>query len=333
MHRRSFVAATLAFLAAPAVVEAQPAAKVGRLGYLTSNEPAAVVAGRSTSQPHLNRAFLEGLEEIGYVEGQNLTVERRFAGGKIERLSDLAADLVRLPVDAIVVLGPAALAATKRATPIIPIVAIDFESDPVEDGFVASFARPGRNITGLFLDQADLSGKWLELLKEVLPGLAQVAALWDSATPPHQLKATEMGARALAMKLQRLEIRGVSDFESAFAAAANKGAQAVVILSSPVMSRHGARLADLATARRLPTISLFRENATAGCLMAYGPNQADLFHRLGALAGKILKGARPGDIPVERPTRFDLVINIRTAKLLGLTIPQSLLLRADEIIQ
>ena len=232
----------------------------------------------------------------------------------------------------IIALGPAAVEAAKARTATVPIVASDLESDPVAAGFVASLARPGGNITGTFLDQAEISGKWLELLKTAIPKLSRVAVLWDSTTPSHQLRALEMGTPALAVTLQTLAVRGPEDFQGAFTAAARQHAQGVVMLSSPSVLRSGARLADLAATRRLPTISMFRQNAVAGCLMSYGPSLTDRYRRIGSFAARILKGARPADLPIERPTTFELVINLKTAKALGLTIPPSLLARADQII-
>jgi putative ABC transport system substrate-binding protein len=241
--------------------------------------------------------------------------------------------LVERRVDVIVTPGPSAIDAAKSVTGTVPIVAIDFESDPVAARYAASFAKPGGNITGVFLDHAELSGKWLDLLKEAVPKLGRVAVLWDTSTPTHQLNAIKVAAKVLALKIDTLEVRRLNDFEGAFGAAAKMRAQGVVILSSPLLSRHGPELAAAAIAKRLPTISLFREHATGGCLMSYGPSLADGYRRLGSLAGRILKGAKPADLPIEQPTKFELVINLKTAKALGLTIPPSLLARADQVIE
>jgi putative ABC transport system substrate-binding protein len=218
-------------------------------------------------------------------------------------------------------------------TATVPIVAIDLETDPVAAGYVTSLARPGGNVTGVFLDQAELSGKWLDLIREAVPGLSRVAVLRDAATPLHQLHAIQAAAKKLAVNPQTLEIRRVQEIEGAFARAASSRAQAVVMLSSPLVSRHGAELAAAATARRLPTISMFRENVAAGCLMGYGPSLADAWRRLGSFAGRVLKGAKAAEMPVERPDRFEFVVNLKTAKTLGLTLPPSLLLRADQTIE
>ena len=282
---------------------------------------------------HVLQALRDGLAEFGYVEKQNVAIEYRWAEERTERLAALVAELVERRVDVIVIPGPSAIDAAKSVTGTVPIVAIDFESDPVAARYAASFAKPGGNITGVFLDHAELSGKWLDLLKEAVPKLGRVAVVWDTSTPTYQLNAIKVAAKVLALKIDTLEVRRLNDFEGAFGAAAKMRAQGVVILSSPLLSRHGPELAAAAIAKRLPTISLFREHATGGCLMSYGPSLADGYRRLGSLAGRILKGAKPADLPIEQPTKFELVINLKTAKALGLTIPPSLLGRADEVIQ
>jgi putative tryptophan/tyrosine transport system substrate-binding protein len=318
-------------LAVAARAVAQPAAdKILRIGWLAPwrrVESGPVAAARL-------RAFREGLEQLGYAEGRNVAVEYRFADDRVERLPKLAAELVDLRVDLIVAVGPTALRAAKSVTSTIPIVAVDLETDPVAAGFVRSLGRPGSNITGLFLDQADMTGKLVQLVKEVLPGATRVAVMWDSATPSFQLKAIERASRNLGVATQTLSVHDPNDFEGAFASAAREGANAVVLLSSPLLApRYGALLSSLALAKRLPTISLFDENAREGCLMSYGPSIGDMFGSLGAFAGKVLNGAKPESTPIERPTRFTLVINLNTAKALHITIPKSLLLRADEVIQ
>ena len=282
---------------------------------------------------HVLQALRDGLAEFGYVEKQNVAIEYRWAEERTERLAALVAELVERRVDVIVIPGPSAIDAAKSVTGTVPIVAIDFESDPVAARYAASFAKPGGNITGVFLDHAELSGKWLDLLKEAVPKLGRVAVFWDTSTPTLQLNAIKVAAKVLALKIDTLEVRRPSDFEGAFGAASKIRAQGVVILSSPLLSRHGPELAAAAIAKRLPTISLFRENATGGCLMSYGPSLADGYRRLGSLAGRILKGAKPADLPIEQPTKFELVINLKTAKALGLTIPPSLLARTDQVIE
>ena len=282
---------------------------------------------------HVLQALRDGLAEFGYVEKQNVAIEYRWAEERTERLAALVAELVERRVDVIVTPGPSAIDAAKSVTGTVPIVAIDFESDPVAARYAASFAKPGGNITGVFLDHAELGGKWLDLLKEAVPKLGRVAVVWDTSTPTYQLNAIKVAAKVLALKIDTLEVRRLNDFEGAFGAAAKMRAQGVVILSSPLLSRHGPELAAAAIAKRLPTISLFREHATGGCLMSYGPSLADGYRRLGSLAGRILKGAKPAELPIEQPTKFELVINLRTAKALGLAIPPSLLGRADQVIE
>jgi putative ABC transport system substrate-binding protein len=321
----------LTLLAAPLAVEAQPVGgPPSRIGYLSSGLGSQLTGNSVTAQ--LLKQWREGLGEFGYL-GRNLAIEYRVAEGRVNRLPELAAELVRLRVEEIVAIGPAALTAAQNATTTLPIVAIDYETDPVAAGFAASLAHPGGNVTGIFLDQADLSGKWLELLKEGVPAISRAVALWDPATPPYQVRAVEAASKTLRIRLQTITIRGIDDFERAFAAAAQGHAEAIVILSSPLVGRHPEELANLAARSRLPTISMFVELARAGGLFAYGPNQAELYRRLGGLAGRVLKGTRPSELPIERPVTFLLTVNLKTAKALGLTIPQSVLLRADEVIQ
>jgi putative tryptophan/tyrosine transport system substrate-binding protein len=306
-------------------------AKPARIGYLSGGTSAGVASGGTAE--HIVKAWRETLGEMGYAEGRNLAIESRFAEGDVERLPALAGELIRKGIDVIVAIGPAPLKAARAATSSVPIVAIDLETDPVAAGLVSSLARPGGNVTGLFLDQPELAGKWLELLRDAVPNVSRAGAVWDSTTPRDQLQAIEKAARSLGVRLQPLSIRDPADLEPAFAAAARGRAQGVVILSSPMMTRYGRRFAELAIERHLPTISLFRELAVAGCLIAYGPSQVQMFRRLGVVTGRVLKGARPADVPIERPARFDLVLNLGTAKALGLRLPPSLLARADEVIE
>jgi putative tryptophan/tyrosine transport system substrate-binding protein len=321
----------LALLIPPAAVEAQPEMKVARVSYL-SDIPASLHAAGS-SRAHLLGEFREGLRDAGYIEKKNLAIDYRFAEGEVDRLPDLAAGLVAQRVDVIVAAGTPSLKAARGASASIPIVALDLQIDPVADGFVASLARPAGNVTGLFLDQPELAGKWLEILKDTIPNISRAAVVWDSTTPRHQLRAVEAAAKTLGVTLQTLPVRTPSDFERVFLAASNGRAQAVVILPSPMVASHGPRIAGLAAAKRLPTISAFSQLAKDGGLMAYGPSLADLYRRLGALAGRVLSGTRPSDLPVERPSRFELIINLKTARALGLALPRSLLVRADQIIE
>ena len=313
----------LGILVAPLVAVAQRTTSIPRIGVL----------GMGPSPRPYWEGFLHGLQDLGYVVGQTLTIEERFAAGDAERFPALAAELVRLPVAVIFARGPAALQAAKQATDTIPIVAIDLESDPVQRGYAASLARPGGTVTGVFLDAPGLVGKWLELLKESIPQLARVTVLWDPTTGPVQPEAAQAAARLLALELHMLEVREASEFDTAVVAATRARADALLVLGSPLMSRNSQRLADLAATSRLPALSPFRAFAEAGGLMAYGPSQPEMYQRCGVQVGKILQGAKPGDLPIERPGRFELVFNLKTAKALGLTIPPTFFFQADEVIQ
>jgi putative ABC transport system substrate-binding protein len=331
IDRRTFVGAVAgALLASPFTAEAQLAAKIARIGYLNVNA--------ASANPRLFEAFRQGLRDLGYVEGRNLLIEFRSAEGKSERLQVLAAELVTLRVDVFVTGGGtlAALAA-QRATGSIPIV-FNSVGDPVASGLVASLARPGANITGLSLLFPELVGKCLELLKQAVPGVGRVAVLFQPGAVPERserdiLKGAEVAAQALGVRLQTVEARGPADLDRAFADMVRARADALTVLSTPMFLSERRRLADLAAARRLPTVFSFREYVEAGGLMSYGPDVADMSRRSATYVDRILKGAKPGDLPVEQPTKFELVINLKAAKDLGLTIPQSVLARADEVIQ
>ncbi len=327
--RRKFLG-TLAsgLFAAPLAAEAQQAAKVPRIGFLLPNLAAS---------PHLLEAFRQGLRDLGYVEGRNLLIEYRDAEGKPERLPALAAELVALKVDVILApTTPTALAA-KQATRTIPIV-FAAATDAVTDGLVTSLARPGGNVTGLSsLVGPELYGKRLELLKQAVPGVSRVAFLWQPGgqgerTEKDILKGADVAARALGVRLQFVEARGPEDFDRVFSEMTRARAGALTVLGSPMFFVERRRLVDLAAKNRLPAVYPFREFADAGGLMSYGPNAADLLRRAATYVDKILKGAKPADLPVEQPTKFELVINLKTAKALGLTIPPSVLGRADEVI-
>jgi len=290
------------------------------------------------ADPHVHEAFRQGLRDLGYVEGRNVVIEYRDAEGKLERLPALAAELVALKVDVIVTGGgtPTALAA-KQATRTVPIVFIAV-GDPVTSGLVTSLARPGGNVTGLTSLAPELVGKWLELLTQAVPGVSRVAFLWQPGvigerTEKDMLKAADVAARALGVRLQFVEARGPADIDRAFSDMTRTRAGALTVLPYAMFNSERRRLVDLAAKNRLPTVYSFREYVDAGGLMAYGPNLADLIRRAATYVDKILKGAKPADLPVEQPTKFELVINLKTAKALGLTIPPSLLGRADEVIQ
>ncbi len=316
----------LAVLWAAAVAEAQQAAKTARIGVL-----------RPAPDDQVFRQYFEGfrqaLREGGYVEGKTLVFEYRVRPGSPDQLLALADALVRLKVDIIVAISAAGLNAAAKATTSIPIVAVDLETDPIAAGFVVMLAQPGGNITGVFLDFPEMSGKWLELLKEAVPKVSRVAVLWDPATGPVQVKAAEAAARSLRLQLRPLEARSPDDFEGAFRAAAKERARAMLVLSSPVFNSARKQIADLAAKHRLPAIMPFPGFADDGGLMAFGPDLLSLYRQGGTIAVKILKGAKPGDIPVEGPTRFHFAVNLRTAKALGLKLPQSILVRADQMIQ
>jgi len=310
-------------LAAPLAAIAQPAAKTPRIGVL----------GVTPANAMLAEAFKRGLGEFGYTDGRNVVIEYRDSGGSPEGLPQVGVDLARASVDVILARGAGAVSAAKQATSVIPIVAVDLESDPVATGFVRTLAQPGGNITGVFLDLPELSGKQLQLLKEVIRSVSRVAIVGDPALNATQFRATEAAARALTIEPQLLEVRATQDFDPAMQAAVKRRVNAVLLLSSPLVFNQRAELGALAVKRRLPAVSMFVEFAEAGGLMAYGPSLREAFQRCGAYAGRILQGAKPAEMPVERPTKFDLVVNLKTAKALGVTIPRPVLARADRTVE
>jgi len=316
---------TLATLA----VGAQSAGKVWRIGIL-SNVPLTDPEGA-----RLWGAFIQGLRDLGYVEGQNITIEHRSSEGKFERLPDLAAELVRLKVDVIVTPALHNALAAKQATRTIPIVMAS-SGDPVGSGLVASLARPGGNVTGLSALGFEIVGKQLELLKEIVPRVSRVAVLGNPTSQevyPLWLGQVKVAARSLGVQLQILEARGPDDFEKAFAAMTRERAGALFVLGDGMFLLHRTRIAELAAKHRLPAMYPVRGFVDAGGLIVYGPSPRDNFRRAATYVDRILKGAKPADLPVEQPTKFELVINLKTATALGLTIPQSLLIRADQVIE
>ncbi|TMA83866.1 MAG: ABC transporter substrate-binding protein [Deltaproteobacteria bacterium] len=317
---------TTVFLAIASLAQTQQPTKVPRIGYLGAASPSA------TSERI--EAFRRGLRELGYVEGKNIVIERRSAEGKSDRLPALAVELVRLKVDVIVTGGSAATRPAKEATSTIPIVMAP-DSDPVGNGFVASLARPGGNITGLATLAPELSGKRLELLKEVVPRLSRVAVLGSSTEPANaqSLKETELAAGAFGVKLQYLGILGSKDIETAFGAASKARADAVLVLGGAVLNSHRTQIADLAVKSRLPAIYHRQEFVEDGGLMSYDANPNDLARRAATYVDKILKGAKPADLPVEQPTKFEFIINLKAAKQIGLTIPPNLLARVDKVFK
>ena len=326
MNRRETAIALAALGALPFSLEAQQAARAARIGYLASN-----LAGG----PHQREAFRQGLRDLGYVEGRNLVVEYRDAERKLERLPTLAAELVALKVDLIVAPTTLAARAAKQATETISIVFATV-ADPVASGLVTSLARPGGNVTGLSSLAPELVGKRLEQLKQAVPGVSQVAVLWEPGglgerTERDMLKAADVTALALGVRLQVVEARGPADFDRAFSEMTRARTGALAVLPSNMFGNERRRLLDLAAKDRLPAVYDRREFVDAGGLMAYGANVADLYRRAATYVDKILKGAKPADLPVEQPTKFELVINLKTARALGLTIPPSLLQLAEVI--
>ena len=336
MDRRRFLLTSFAgALAAPLAAEAQQAGKVYRIGYLSPSSPSDPERLASPFGERGLAAFQQGLRELGYVEGKNIAIEKRWAEGKFERLPDLAAELVRLKVDIIVSVVTQASLAAKNATRTIPIVMVA-PGDPLGSGLVANLARPGGNVTGPSSMYSDLVVKQLEVLKEIVPGLSRVAVLWNPANAAWQaqmLKATDVAATALRLQVQLVEARGPDELEGAFAGMARERASALLVAVDVIFALHARRIADLAAKRHLPAMYGSSEHVEAGGLISYAPDIPDVFRRAATYVDKILKGAKPSDMPVEQPTKLLLVINVKTAKVLGLTIPPSLLLRADQVIE
>jgi len=320
----------LALVAAPLAAEGQPAGKIARVGFLVNNAPT-----HSPGVARLWDSIWQGLREHGWVEGQNLVIESRFSEGRFERFPGFAAELVRLNVDVIVASSPPAIRAAKEATATIPIVMVGV-GDPVALGFVTSLARPGGNITGLTMSPGEgFAAKRLQLLKEAVPGISRLATLINPAQPDHRPLSRELqvAAEALKLKLQILEVRTADELESAFEAAAREQANGLYLLGDPMFFRHRTRVLELAAKNRLPASYPFREMVEEGGLMSYGVDHFEHYRRAGAYIDKIIKGAKPADLPVEQPTKFELLINLKTAKALGLTIPPALLFRADHVIE
>jgi putative ABC transport system substrate-binding protein len=317
-------AVVLGILAAPFISDAQRPTTVPRIGYLTP-----------ISHPAREELFRQELRRLGYTEGQNLVIEYRSANGSFARLPDLAAELVGLKVDVIVAVVTQAALAAKKATGTVPIVMVGV-SDPVGAGLVASLARPGGNVTGTSAVAADVVGKQIELLQEMLPKASRISALWNPANPvfqKQQLGEAKAAASKLRIQLQFVEARTGADLDRAFAAIAKQRADALAVLGDPVFTSHAGRIADLAARHRLPTVGGTAEQADAGILMTYGPSYSEAHQRAVGFVDRILKGASPADLPVERSTKFELVVNTRAARALGLTIPQSLVVRADRVLE
>ena len=316
----------LSLLTAPRTSQAQHATHVPRLGLL--------MPGSATGYVSRLEAFRHGLRDLGYVEGQNIMLESRSAEGRFERLPDLAAELIHLKVDVLVTSGSQPVQALQHATSTIPIVGVVL-ADPIGTGFAASFARPGGNITGLAFHNTDLSTKRLALLKEAIPGVTRIAVLWDSHNPASAsaVRATQEAARSLGVQLLLLEVQGPEDFASAFDAAHQGHAQALLQVGSPLFSTHSKTLLDLVAKSQLPATCETRVFVVEGCLMAYGPSVAEMWRRAATYVDKILQGVKPAELPMEQPMKFELVLHLKSAKALGITMPPSLLLLADEVIQ
>jgi putative ABC transport system substrate-binding protein len=326
MNRREFTALVAsAALARSRPAQAQAARKVPIVGFLHPGTP-------DSGSPVFD-ALGQGLHDAGYVEGETIKIEARWAQGRPDVLPQLTRDLVQLRADILVPTARASIEAARAATTELPIVANDLESDPVASGYVHSLSHPGGNLTGLFLDAPTLCGKWLQQIGEIIPNLKKIAVLWDATTGVYQLDAIKAAAATTSIHLVVMEFRDNAGLEPALETGLKQGPQAVVQLGSPLIRQAGARTGALLSARQIPGISQFRTFPDGGGLMSYGPDLINLYRRIGPIVGKILHGARPADLPIERPTKFELVVNIKAAKALGVTLPGTLLATADEVIE
>ncbi len=328
MNRRYTIAGLVALGAAPLISRAQPAkpGRSWRIGVLRPGPDDAV--WRENFAP-----FRQAMRENGFIEGTNLSFECRVRPGTAEELLENARDLVRAKVDAIVAIAPAGVGAAAKATTSIPILANDMETDPVAQKLAVSLARPGGNVTGTFLDFPELGGKWLQMIREVVPKLSRAGVLLDPAGGPYLLDGAEAAGRAFNVKMLRAQARSQADIAGAIAATVAQKAEVLLVFSSPMIFSARAEIAQLALKHRLPTIMPFPGFADAGGLMAYGPHLPSMFRETGLMMAKVLQGALPRDTPIQRPTRFEMVVNLKTAKQLGVSFPQSLLLRADRVIE
>jgi putative tryptophan/tyrosine transport system substrate-binding protein len=326
MRRRAFIAGIGAALVSPLTARAQ-SRRVAQIGFL--------YPGLSSTTGWRIAALREGLHSVNYADAGRVKIQVRASEGDPSKLAALAAELVEGKVDLIVPAGPSAVRAVKAATSSIPVVAIDLESDPVASGFAASLARPGGNITGIFSDFPHFGTKWIELLKETIPALSRAVILRDPTTGQVQLEAVKEAGRLHKVKLDVLDVPGIADLEWAFVAATagNQRADAIVILSSPIFGTNPKLIAELTLKHRIPTATMFPDVARAGGLIAYGPSLLGTLRQVGTMVGKVLQGVKPAELPIERPTKFELVINLKTAKAMGLTVPPPLLARADEVIE
>jgi ABC-type uncharacterized transport system substrate-binding protein len=328
MRRREFITILGGAAAGwPLAAKAQQARSLPVIGFLHPGFPS--YTGYGAPIVYLK----DGLREAGYVEGETVRIEARWGLGKPDTMPALAEELVRLKVDVLVATARPSIEAAKSATKELPIVALDLESDPVASGFVASLAAPGGNITGLFLDAPGLTGKWLQLIREVVPDARRIAVLWDANTGEYQLRAMSAAAKAMSIDLQVLEFRNAVGMESALTAGLKERPQALSQLGSPLINAAGKSIADFLATHRIPGISMFRSFPESGGVMSYGPDLSVWFRRLGRYVSAVLKGAKPADLPVEQPANFELIVNLKAATALGLTVPHSLLARADEVIE
>jgi len=328
MKRRDFIAGlggASVFLSRARPARAQQVSTLRKVGFLYPG-PSSVAVARID-------AFSQGLRTAGYQVPEQVEIISRFADGDPTRLASLAAELIGRNVDVIAAVSTAAANSVRAATSTIPIVGLDLETDPVATGMIASLAHPGANLTGFFFDFAEFRAKLLELLKEIVPGLSKIAVIWDPNSGPAQLKSVEVGAEAMKLKLEKLEARNATEMNQAFDAAKRANVDAVMILSSPFIGANTRLIADLTLRHALPAVTLFSEFARNGGLMSYGPNILDIYRRVGGIVAKVLKGSKPAELPVELPTKFELVVNLKTARALKLAIPANLLVRADEVIE
>jgi putative ABC transport system substrate-binding protein len=322
MRRREFIAVVGGAAAWPVAARAQQ--QSGKLPMIGSIQ---------TAPAENTEALIEGLHDAGYVDGQNVILNTRYHHGSLERIDEFARELVSLKCNVIVAAAPYAIGAVLKETNTIPTVGLDLESDPVANRWVKSLARPGGNFTGLFLDVPELGGKQIELLRKVVPTITNLAVLWDATIATLQFRATEMAAQSLGISLSSFPIRNVEEIKDAVERAAHDRVHGMIVLTSPLIFNQRSQIADLALKQRLPTISIFNGYPKVGGLMAYGPNLPSMFKRAATYVDRILSGAKPGELPIERPTKFELVINLRTAKALGVEVPGQLQQLADDLIE
>jgi putative ABC transport system substrate-binding protein len=325
MRRRDFVWGTIGSLVRPSFVSAESRNTVPKIGFLFPGPEDALKSRKVL--------LLEGLGAEGFHEPDQFILLARATGGDEARIVPQLEEMIAERVDVLIPTGPSCMRAALALTRTIPIVTFDLESDPIESGWLGGYAHPGGNVTGVFSDFPEFSGKWLELLKETIPSCSNIVALWDPATSTVQPRAIATAAQSVGVKAEVVEIKSFSDLGATFEVASARRPDGLLILSSPIVSINSQQIAELALKHRLPAISLFANFARTGGLISYGPNLEDLYRETAAMAGKILKGAKAADLPAERPTRFDLVVNLKTAKVLNLTMPTSMLLRADEVIE